>query len=365
MTAGGRGGFGGQTVSSRDIAQFREILEMGDEQSELVDMLYEGFREQNQTINEEMRAAFQAAREEAEDGGGWEGMRERMEAFQQKREKVEKTFMADFKSILTVEQLEKWPKVERAHNRSRHLNRGFVRGERVDLIQVVDDLDLDSAAREEVGVLLEAYEIELDRALMKRVDQYSEGFAEWRELRESGDMEGIEKLMQKGREASLRVKEVNDKFARQISGALNEEYKMAFTGAVNLAVYPDVYRSRHAKLAIDAARQFEDLSEDQAARIDGLGETYARRDTAVNAKLVKSLEEQEENMSFQDFMRRGRGGNDEADELWREKRTLSRDTVEKLREILDDDQIERLPEEPREDRQRRGGQRGQRGRQIS
>lgn len=356
------GGFGrdmfNSTVSSRDVAQFREILEMGDEQSELVDLLYEGYAEENRAISEEMREAFRAARD-AEGENRWEGIRDQMQVFQARRQEMEKTFMADVRSVLTADQLERWPKVERAHNRSRHLRRGLIRGERVDLIEVVEDMDIDSASREAIDPILESYEIELDRQLMKRVEQYSEGWEEFGELRRDGDMEGIQKLMEKGRDASLRVKQVNDRFARQIAGLLPDDQQQAFSSAVNMAVFPDVYRPRQSRRAIDAAGQFVDLNEDQSARIRALSETYARRDAAVNAKLVETLEEEEENATFEDMFRRGRDDGP-AGELWREKRTLDRETLEDLKEILTPEQVERLPEPEREERQR-GGQRGRQG----
>lgn len=363
-----RGGFGrdmfSSTVSSRDLAQFREILEMGDEQSELVNMLFDGYTEQNRDLSEEMREAFRAARD-AEGEDRWEGMRERMQDFQGKRESLEKTFMSDIKSVLTPEQLERWPRVERAHNRSRHLRRGLVRGERVDLVSVIDDLEIDSAVRESINPILMNYEVELDRQLMKRVQQYTEGWEEFGELRRSGDMEGMEKLMDEGREASMRVKEVNERFARQISALLSADQQAAFNDSVNMAVFPDVYRARQSRRALDAAMQFADLSDDQAARIRALSDTYARRDTGVNTKLVEALEEEEETMTMANMWRRDRDDGPTG-ELWREKRTLDRETMDDLREILTPAQIDRLPEPERDDRGRRGlGGTQRRGSQIS
>ena len=184
------------------------------------------------------------------------------------------------------------------------------------------------------------------------------------ELRRDGDMDGMQKLMDKGRDASMRVKEVNERFARQISGLLSADNQQAFNSAVNMAVFPDVYRPRQSRRAIDAAGQFADLNDDQAARIQALSDTYARRDSAVNAKLVEALEEEEENATMANFFRRGRDEGPTG-ELWREKRTLDRETLEDLKAILTAEQIERLPEPEREDRWDRGGGQsgGQRGAQ--
>jgi len=357
----GGGGMFGQTISSRDLAEFRDILGMGEEQSQLVNMLYEGYQEQNRALNEEMREAWREAR----DGGrsAWEGMRERMESMRDRRDSIEETFLADVRTTLNEEQIELWPKVERAHHRSQHLSRGFVRGERVDLIRVVNDLELEEETRAELSSILEAYEIELDRQLMRRVKQYEEGWSQFGELRRAGDMEGIQKLMEEGREASLRVRDVNERFARQISGMLSETQRETFASQVNMATFPDVYRPRHAHLAVDAAIAFDDLTPDQKSRIEALSASFSRKDRTLNSQLVETIEEQEEEGTMEDFFRRGRG-DDPADELWREKRVLSRDTVDQLKEILTEDQADRLPEAPRDDDRRRRF-RGQRDDQIS
>jgi Spy/CpxP family protein refolding chaperone len=364
---GGRGGFDGfgAGVSARDIEQFEKILDLTDDQQELVDALFEGYQQETRAKTEEIREAFRQAREQADaDGGGWEQMAERMASFRAERDKMDAAFLTDVQSVLTPEQGDLWPKAERAHRRSRHLARGFIRGERVDLINVIDGMELDSDAAAQIQPILDSYEVELDRQLVKRVEIYENGFREMGELRRAGEMDKLQDLMDKGREASLRVSDVNDRFARQIGGALPEGVRVAFTSKVRQTAYPDVFRAGNARNAITAALGFADLTPEQAEQIGTLSVSFDRKVDTVNAKLVDTIQEEEKDATVQGmFQRRGREDGP-SEELWREKRTLDRDTVGKLREILTEEQIKRLPEPERERGGRGGGRGGQQRGQI-
>jgi hypothetical protein len=363
------GGFGRGLepgVSSRDLGQIEKILAMGDEQTELLHVLHEGYQEQFRARAEAVRQKMREAREKAQETGDWSVMRdlrEDFESFADEREAMDSAFMSDVRAILTADQEGRWPKVEMAMHRSQHLGRGLIRGERVDLVAVLDGLEIeDASVREQITPIVDRYEIELDRQLMKRVEVYEDGFRRMGELRRDGDMEGLQELMDKGRDASLRVRDVNERFARQLAGALPGDLGARFDAAVKREAYPDVYRPGHARLSLDAARGFSDLTEDQSARVAALASSFDRDMGAVNEKLVDALRTEEEDATIETMFRRGRGGDRDGPvaEIRRAKRTLDREFVDKLKEILSEDQVERLPEPPRE-RQGGPGGRFQRG----
>lgn len=366
---GGRGGFDPlqASVSTSDLRDMKDILNMGDEQYQLVQMLYDGYQEQYRTSAEQVRNKFREAREKARDTGDWtsfQDLRDDMDAFRTTRDAMDKTFFDDVRSLLTPEQVEAWPKVERAHHRSQYLARGFVRGERVDLIEVVNEMSLeDPQAEAALAPILDSYEIALDRELMNRVKTYEEGWEKFGDMRRSGDMEGLQKLMEEGREASLRVRDVNDRFARQIAGALSADASKSFLDKVQQETFPDVFRDRQGGLAIAAARGFDDLDANQTSQIAAIESGYARDMASVNKRLIEAIQKDEEEVTMQDMFRRGRDREGPAADLWREKRELDTKALDRLKEVLNDAQVQRLPEPPddRDDNGWRFGGRGGRG----
>lgn len=382
---GGFGGFGGQdmgpSVTARSLETYGDLVGMDDGQRELATALFESYRDEIRGEQQKLREAMEDARatfEQTQDREAFEGVREQAEAVRARRAELEATFFSDLKSLLTPEQAQQWPKVERAHRRLTTIDRGLMSGERVDLIQIAEDLEV--ADQPQVGEALAAYEVELDQALTHRNKVIEEAFGQVRELFQEGDEAKIERMFDNARSASKQVRDLNRRYTDQLAALLPAEKSQAFRSAVQERALPRVYRPTHAQRSVEAALGFGDLTEEQKSAVQALRARYQAEAAPLNTQLAREIEKAEEEADARTFMRmqfarggdrgrggRGRGGDDDGTrELMEKRRDLDRQTLNLLSEALTEDQIQRLPRPEAQgegDRGRRGG--GQRGRDIN
>lgn len=372
---GGRGGGGmrgpmgdmfSAPVTTREIEVFTQVAGLTTDQKEAAATILEAYQEQFRAKATKVQREMEKVRDkfqESRDPAVWQEMRGTMQDFRAERKAIEEQFFADFKAILTPEQVERWPAIERAHRRSRTVSRGMMSGERVDLVTIIESSKFPVEVQASVIPVLGEYEEALDRELIARnkaYDDVADAFSQ------GGGPEGFARagdLMTKGREASIRVREVNRKYARQLADMLPDDYKATFDEAVKRASYPEVYRTTLTSQQIAAAEKFEDLDQAQKDSLESLKQSYSRSLAAVNERLAAAITEREEAFDPRQMgnrFGRGRDENDAASVLRRERRELDESTAESLKKLLNAQQVERLPqeEEGREggDR-RRGGQR--------
>ena len=143
-------------------------------------------------------------------------------------------------------------------------------------IRITGELELGEQARSSIREVLTQYELDLDRALIRRNDTYDTMRGQFGGGRGGFDPDAIGDLMEKSRDASRRVREVNERYARQIGGLLGEDLRAGFDKRVREASFPQVYRETRAQRALSAAGGFEDLSEQQGERIEALASGFGR-----------------------------------------------------------------------------------------
>ncbi|HYE61189.1 MAG TPA: hypothetical protein VD997_04265 [Phycisphaerales bacterium] len=364
---GGRGGFGrmgggfmegmmGSAVTSRQLEKYTTILGLTKDQQQTVKMLHEGYSEQAREVGEKAREEMRKLGEEMRDSEDREGLMEKMQKsmreVRETRRKQDESFANDVKAVLTPEQAEKWPAVERMQRREASMRRGFISGERVDLFALVNDNSLSAEAQKSAAPILSEYEVELDRELIKRNQWQEKQFSKMNELRREGDFEAIQKLVEEGRELDVKVRDVNRKYAKQIEGALPEGEKERFQTAFKRASFPDVYLQTQSDEAIEVALKLKDLTPEQREQVQALQASHVKALNPLNEKLAAAVEEAEMNFNVGQMGRGGFGRDEDspAGKLRREKRDLDRTTMESLRKVLTAEQAEKLPR-----REERGG----------
>ncbi|MDX2130672.1 MAG: hypothetical protein SFY69_01310 [Planctomycetota bacterium] len=374
----GRGGFGGgggpgggmreawmgPALTARQLERYADLVGLTEDQQVAAEAIVEAYQEQVRQQGETMRQKTEEIRAEWEDTRDptvWQGMRKVMQDVREERKKLDDGLMEEIKSILEPTQEEKWPAFERAVRRDQGVRRGLMSGERVNLFDLVERVEMAPEARSTVDAALSEYDVELDRALTTRNAAYEEAFTKMMELRQAGNMEEMQALMDKGREASVRVREINRKYARQLMDMLPEEKREEFDAAFKRESFPEVYRPTMAQRALDAAAGFEDLTDTQRESVRTLRESYSRTLRTSNDKMASAIEENEMKATVGAMMMQRFGGGREQgplDEIRRERRESNSATLESLRKILSPEQIERLPSrEQGEDEERGGGRR--------
>ena len=361
---GGRGGMGGgmmegmlPQIGSRQVDKFAKILALTSDQKEAAEALLEGYAGQAAAAAKAMRDASQRARDEfreTNDPAVFEKMQESTTKFRDERQKLDETFLSDLKSILTPEQEAKWPQVERTHRRDATLRWGRLSGERVDLVDLAEQQQLAPEVSTQVAPLLEQYQEELDRELTRRNEVYQGAMEKMMELRRTGDMEGMQDMVEKGREAGRRVRDVNRRFFRQMVEAMPEDKRAAFEAAFNQQSYPDIYRKGYASRVSEAATGMADLTPEQKEQLAAVAKRFAETLSPLQAKLVTATEESEAKFNLMDMMARGWNQEGPLADLREERRDLERKLIDDIRKVLTDEQETRLPERSEEDGDGRG-----------
>jgi hypothetical protein len=282
------------------------------------------------------------------------------QSFQTKRDAMEKSFFSDVKAVLNDQQSTEWPRIERDRRREQTLGQGLIAGERVDVVQLVSDLKLSPEERGAIEPLLEQYKDELDRELVARNDFYTQFQPKMREFMraamgggEAADEAELDKLIVKGREAGIRVREVNRRFARQVEALIPEASRPAFSQKVKQESYPMVYRPTHGTRVIEAAEKIEGLSDSQKSALAGFKDNYSRDLGALQTRMEKATDDQQASFSMAQMRQRGPFGMQDGPmaDLDKERRTLDDALAEKVKGLLTPEQAAKLPE-----RRGQGGQ---------
>ncbi|MBC7771487.1 MAG: hypothetical protein H7210_03215 [Pyrinomonadaceae bacterium] len=356
---GGRGGmFGGMnqafdpSVSSQDIDTFTKLFDLDKDQKDAVKQLFDGYQQQFAASAKDVRSKVDAARQEAQesgDRGAFGDIMAQVTEFRKVKSKMEESFFSDMKVVLSEQQLEKWPSFERTRRRQSTISNGLMSGERVDLVKLVDDLKLPAESRTGLSEILDQYALELDPVLVNRNTVYEEFQGKMRELFSGGDQGAMEEAVKKGREASLKVRDTNRKFAAQIEPALPDSSREAFVSAFKRESFPQVYRQSATGRDVEAALKLEGLNDDQKSAIGTIRDDYNRELVRIQKDMEAATEESEMNFSPGNFMRGGgRGGpgggeDDNLGKIRRKRREMEKEVGEKVLALLTEEQREKLP----------------------
>lgn len=378
---GGRGGLDA-SITTDDIESMSATLKFAKDQREAVDILFQGYQDAHAALAKDVREKMEAIRDEVretQDFSLFRKMGDHMATFRDESLKLEKSFFDDVKTVLTPEQSGNWPVFERERRRVKTLPNGLMSGERVDVVKLVGDLKLSEEQMKPIAPVIEQYRLDLDRALESRnrvTDKAQEQartlFQNFNPTAPGGgmDMDAINKMWDEARKESMKVREVNQRYARQVEGLLPEDRRGEFDDAVRRASFPTVYRSTHGQRVVDAAVGMGELDADQAAAVKQLRESYVRELATLNRQMETHWSKREETLQPGDmfgFMgggggggagRRGGGGGGggggwnfsgpydtpEINDIREKKRELDRETVEKVKALLTPEQAAKLPQ---------------------
>jgi Spy/CpxP family protein refolding chaperone len=351
--------------STRQMNKYADMLSLTKEQKAAVTALLDGYTEETRAASEKMRTKLDDMRSElrdSQDPAMFTKMQDQVKVFRDARKKLDDGFTSDVKAVLTPKQLEVWPTIERTQRREVSVRRGFISGERVDLVSLVEEVKPADDAKAALKPILEQYEQDLDRELVKRNELQEKSMDKVGELMRTGDTDAAQKLIKEGREASVKVRDVNRNFAKQIAAALPDDKRTTFNDSFKRASFPTVYGTTQTTTALKSAAGFTDLKPDQKDAIAKLSENYGRSLTTVNEKLATAQEDGEMKFDVTNMMNRFRGGggggggqdNPQRD-LRREKQDLDRTTLESLKKILTEEQAAKLPK-PEQNGRGSGGQ---------
>jgi hypothetical protein len=302
---------------------------------------------------EQMTTVLQAAEDEFQetrDIAIWNDFRERTREFEERKEMITEQLMVDLRLLLMPEQEVLWPRFERDLRRMATIDEGgLLSGETVDLVALLDEMGVDGDARLAVASLEDQYVTELDRALVSRNEVYddttdkaferfaTEGFSDFESV-----MDYFRELLEDAMVQAARVRDINLKYAATIGRSLPVELGVEFRDRFNELVFPRVYRASTTDRAFETILSFEDLTEEQRARVLEAQGRYQQSRERLDANWARAIAEQEEERDVMRVM-----GIEPSTEATRETRTarreLDRTAYEQVLQVLSEEQARRLP----------------------
>ena len=365
---GGGGMFGGggraifePSVTAEELDKYGKMLNMSKSQSDAAKSLLDAFEHEYSGAATKAQDEMATIREEArDDPSRFQDMGEVLTKFRAKRTAMETSFFSDIKATLTPEQQNTWPMVERTRRRESTMSRGLMSGERADLVKIVDGLKIGADARKPVDPILTLYQTDLDRELITRNEVQDKMQSNFRDLI-GGDPAKAQKMFDEGRAVSAKVREVNQRYARQVEAALPDDAtKASFSEAVRRESFPAIYRGQsYATRVADAALGLDGLPAEQKLAITEIKDRFNREYAALNTKMEAAYASRETSMTFADITARFGGGgggrgpggggfgmvdSEELTTLRDQRRELETTTVDKIQALLNEDQRAKLPQ---------------------
>lgn len=357
------GGADGPPVTSEHMSRYAEALGLSADQAAAAQTMVEGLVERFTLEQVLMNERMMDLRAEAAESGDFriygEEIPEARARFGAAVDAMEASFFDDLRLLLTAEQEDRWGNLERVRRRLTTIGHGSMSGENVDLIELVGSLGVGDDVASELHPILGRYEMELDRALEARNSAQTQEMEVLDDARVGGmgrgelDMEALQRRTAAVREASLRVRDVNDSYARQIRGVLSgTAYIDEFERLWLRGAYPRVYRKTYTSTVVDAAMGYEDLTDEQRERLEMIAARYQRELERANEALVAAIREREEEGDSGVMLSTGMGmmrvsteSEDSAQaRATRDRVDLNRDYLSQVRNLLSPTQRSRLPQ---------------------
>ncbi|MEE9130119.1 MAG: hypothetical protein V3T84_08880 [Phycisphaerales bacterium] len=269
------------------------------------------------------------------------------------RTQLKHGFETDLTLLLSDEQAEAWPRVDRHLRRLNTLSRGELAGESLDLYRLVDQWKTGAAKEEPVATTLKDYELRLDDTLSERNQYLTESevdtFLAWAEQDHDKSLALID------RESDLRrsVRDVNDEFIQTIASDLQESQATDFRQAARRAAFRSVYREMREQRLFAQAKEIEGLDGDVLDAVTNLETAYLEELGLANDRLVEATHEYQPGQKKRmiEMMQKFRSGSMQMDrpstnpiiDAHRQRRLLGRRYAKQLKSILTTEQFESLP----------------------
>ena len=212
-----------------------------------------------------------------------------LEAWRIRKLQLRDQFIANVLAMLSDEQESLWPALQRKLTRQKTIALGRLSGESVDVLQIVGELKLDSAAAAAIAPTLADYEIKVDQALTLR-NQYVE--SSQRDLllaMQAGEMNTCQAILTRQIQLRTAVRDVNDSAAQVIANALSAGPAAEFTNAYRMRGYSRIYRSTQAQRLFKAAKEQQGIDAGLVQSIQGLEKAFLEEIAGVNEQILHAV----------------------------------------------------------------------------
>jgi hypothetical protein len=362
------------STSTAQMKRLAQVLDLNETQSMLADEFlreyHRLFREKADSVRAEMNEIQEEARATGDFSVFGEKIGPLMEQWGRDRTTLEKEMIDNLRSLLTEEQVERWPLFEREKRRMEMLPDSRLGGENVDVILLTQEVLAEKEIPGEMAEVLEQYAVELDAALQARKRTIDSLQEEWMEAL-GGERDRMEDIWEEATRKREAVRDVNERVAKLIAEMLRQSDESSGEGdqlwrLYQERAYPMAFEETRAERMLDGATGLEGLAEDTRSTLEGIRSELERRLDPLAHRLITELVKEEhelppfvQNIQVEGGGRQGRaigftmtmGGGGEDDptaELLRERWDASEAAVEQIKGLLSPEQVQSLQgrEEP-------------------
>ena len=203
---------------------------------------------------------------------------------------LRQTFITTLQTtVLTEEQIERWPALERTLRREKNLPKGRLSGERTNLVGLLKDFELTEAERAAIAPHLDAYELAMDNALRQRDEFLPGSQAKIHTALQHGDADKALTLVDRATSLRVAVRSLNEQYGETISLSLPEAKASEFRAQLERTSFPSVYRTTHGQKVFAASRKIEGLQPETLQSILELEKAYEVELRDHNAQLRQTL----------------------------------------------------------------------------
>jgi hypothetical protein len=298
-------------ITSGDLRAIERVLGLLPEERTALDALYAGYETNLQQRARDVKVIVNKAAEEAEllqDSRLLDPARKKISEWESEAEKIKKQFLDDLRSLLTKDQEDRWPILERELRRFKSMAQGRLAGESTDIIKLLGEVmpterdiagtapsRVPTAANPRLREMIEQYSAELDRALVERSRVLEKG-TDFRSLIDT-DAQAAKTLYEDALRVRKVVQDVNRRYVRLVANELPPEKRADLDDRFFRACYPRLFTpvSRAEELLTQAAK-LDSLSPAQSRDIADIRSTYDKEIKAWRAEAAVFDDESDESL---------------------------------------------------------------------
>lgn len=355
------------TVSREDIDALIATFELDEAQEALVEAIYAGYRnaynEASDIVRDELRAiqeTMSLTKNEGVKQSLYNDYARKREAWADESRRLETSFFADAKALLTEEQDGRWPRFERDRRRRAGLLIGArLMAERVDLVAVLDSLDLADEVREACDEVVERYGIEFDRplsdrhALCDRMERLA-GDADGKGNAEDSQFRSLEERIKR---LHVELRDINLRFTEAFKSRLPKDEGGRFEREFRRRVWPRHFAADEVEQDAGRVRSLAGLTPEQDRALEAILSAHDLRMEPLSRELVE-VEMARELLRLWPTGRPGSGGAEasggaesgqaheaietRSQRLLNTRKSLMRSTINDIRALLTADQLRAL-----------------------
>jgi len=349
------------TVSRADVEALTATLSLEENEEQLVQGVYEGYRRAYHAASDAARDNLKTIRESisAADNPGvraslFAESNRVQAAWGRQSADLEAGFFADIKELLTEDQAARWPRYERDRRRRVGLLLGArLMPERLDLVALLDSLNLPDEVWAACEAVVNQYTIDFDAPLSERIRISDQMEALSYAANDKGDDAQMQALQERLERLHVKIRDVNLRYIDALAAQLSPEDAARFTGAFRRRVWPRIFGPDPVDTDVQRVRAVAGLTPRQEEAVASLLASYEARMEPINRELVQ-VEMTREMLRLSPPQAQGTGpakpGRTEGLEMVESKskslldsrQTLAQSTLRDIRTVLTADQLRAL-----------------------